>query len=133
MAHSSQVPFTGGCTLHRGFELPASVKPSNSDPPPSAGPLGPGLPSQNIPTWAWEYGLKTNLMTVSGRLSGSLPGVPTFAPRMITRSLTKRLSYTGYSPAGTSTTSPGPVPAEHPSTLAFMFEASIASRSEHLP
>src|SRR3954469_3560174 len=130
MAHSSHVP-----CVHSGFKPPASVKPSNSDPPPSAGPLGPGLPSQNIPTWACECGLKTNLMvvSVSGWRAGSLPGVPALAPRMITRSRTTRLSYTGYSPTrGSTTTSPGPLPAAHPSTWALVFEASIASRSEHL-
>src|SRR3954447_16704921 len=130
MAHSSHVP-----CVHTGFKPPASVKPSNSDPPPSAGPLGPGLPSQNIPTWACECGLKTNLMvvSVSGWRAGSLPGVPALAPRMITRSRTTRLSYTGYSPTrGSTTTSPGPLPAAHPSTWALVFEASIASRSEHL-
>src|SRR3954465_14482220 len=128
MAHSSHVP-----RVHPGVKPPASVKPSNSDPPPSAGPFGEGLPSQNIPTWACDCGLNLNVMVVSGPRAGSFPAVPAFAPRTTTRSRTKRLSYTGYDPAGSTTTSPAPSPAGQHSTPASVFEAAIASRSEHLP
>ncbi len=57
MAHSSQCAPDKLASTHRGFELPASVSPSNSEPPPSAGPLGEGAPSQNNAGWAMAFGL----------------------------------------------------------------------------
>ena len=57
MAHSSQYAPDKPASTHRGFELPASVSPSNSEPPPRAGPFGEGRPSQNSAGWAMEFGL----------------------------------------------------------------------------